>query len=196
MVASDDAPAQTAGEDSASVTEAHDSASAPASAGAGAEASARDEWGEALNWELVEAPGSASAATEHRLSSPQSHQLASSTAPEALEGTELEQSASEACVAPSSGTSSPTSASDAHEESDTEEEANLRRGRQLADTLAAAESVTEPVYDLALALGEGALAAALEGRAEPFPPLEESEEERDAFEAEFQRVLAEMGQTK
>ncbi|PNW81871.1 hypothetical protein CHLRE_06g263900v5 [Chlamydomonas reinhardtii] len=160
------------------------------------------EWGEGLDWEVVDpkvdpAPAraaSASASDRQTAGTSSQQQLFLTTAPDASSSPDLEHAASEASGPPSE--SSSLSASDAHEESESEEEASLRRGRQLADTLATAEAVTAPAYDLALALGEGALAAALEGRAEPFPQLEESEEERDAFEAEFQRVLAEMGRPR
>ncbi|KAG2500235.1 hypothetical protein HYH03_001813 [Edaphochlamys debaryana] len=46
---------------------------------------------------------------------------------------------------------------------------------------------------LALLLGEGALARALAGDAAPYEPLPETEEERDAFEAEFAAALASLG---
>ncbi|KAG2438555.1 hypothetical protein HXX76_005106 [Chlamydomonas incerta] len=181
MGASDEAPIQQApsSEERAVAAGASDPSTASPSA---AQSSERpdSEWGEGSDWEVLDpAPAHASP----RQLSP------SSSSPE------LEHAASEASV-PASGSSSSLSASDAQEDSETEEEALLRRGRQLADTLAAAEAVTAPAYDLALALGEGALAAALEGRAEPYPQLEESEAERDAFEAEFQRVLAEMGRPR
>ncbi|GLC38282.1 hypothetical protein PLESTB_000937400 [Pleodorina starrii] len=52
---------------------------------------------------------------------------------------------------------------------------------------------TEPAYDLALLVGEGALARALEGNAEPYPQLPETDEQRNAFELEFQQALREMG---
>ncbi|GIL77778.1 hypothetical protein Vretimale_6679 [Volvox reticuliferus] len=59
------------------------------------------------------------------------------------------------------------------------------------------ESVeTNPSYDMALLLGEGALARALQGNAEPFPQLPETEEERDAFEADFQRALQDLAASR
>ncbi|GFR51043.1 hypothetical protein Agub_g13207 [Astrephomene gubernaculifera] len=56
-----------------------------------------------------------------------------------------------------------------------------------------ASTDADPAYDLALIMGEGALARALDGNSEPYPSIPESEEERDVFEAEFQQALLEMG---
>ncbi|EFJ53133.1 hypothetical protein VOLCADRAFT_102754 [Volvox carteri f. nagariensis] len=60
------------------------------------------------------------------------------------------------------------------------------------ESIAPDSAESEPAYDLALLVGEGALARALEGNAEPYPQLPETDEERDAFEEEFQRAVQEL----